>query len=73
MMCRKKQLAESSVAMVESCSCGKWHLHVGPVTLHFARDAFAELVHTVSTAASVCATERLQAENDLKLLFGQLD
>lgn len=70
--CRRKRLAESSVAMVEQCTCGKLHLHVGPVTLHFERDAFAALVHTLETAVNTCQSERHRIADDLRLLFGQV-
>jgi len=71
--CRRKRLSESAVASVEQCTCGKLHLHVGPITLHFERDAFGEMVHTLNAAVDACGMERHRAFEDLRMFFGQLD
>ncbi len=50
--CQHTRLAESSVAVIDACTCGVIALHLGPLTLRFAPCAAFELLATLGDAMS---------------------
>ena len=70
-VCEKQVLAHSTLGRVDECRCGKVHLQVGPVTLHFELDAFETLACMANAAVQEAHTRRLRATNDMRLLLGQ--
>lgn len=50
--CRRTRLAESSIASVDVCTCGKMHLHIGALTLRMAPSAVSELLATLGQAVA---------------------
>lgn len=46
------RLAESSVAAIDACACGMFHLHIGAMTLRLAPCAAAELLRALSQAVA---------------------
>jgi hypothetical protein len=50
MACHSRNLIRSQFASVDFCSCGKYHLHCGPLTLRFEEEAMQGLVHLLGKA-----------------------
>lgn len=50
--CQQTRLAESSVAVIDTCTCGVIALHLGALTLRFAPCAAFELLATLGAAMS---------------------
>lgn len=53
--CTQTRLAESSVAVVDLCSCGTLQVHIGPMTVRLAASALDELQNTLARAAEAHA------------------
>jgi hypothetical protein len=69
--CKRRVLAQGHVGLVEECACGKIHVNVGPVTLHFDLEAMASFGATLQAAVAEAYGARERAANDLRLLFGE--
>jgi len=50
MACHSRNLIRSPFASVDFCSCGKYHLHCGPLTLRFEEEAMQGLLHLLGQA-----------------------
>lgn len=70
-LCSRQKLAEGNVGLVEECRCGKIHLSVGPITMHFDLEAFEALARTLQAAVQERHVRQQRAANDLRLLLGE--
>ncbi len=70
--CEQHLLVRSDVGTVTECSCGKLHLKVGYLSLHFDISGMTALWHLLEEAVQKRSRRQQQAEGDLRLLLGDI-
>lgn len=68
--CRRRRLADSSIAAVDVCACGMMQLHLGAITLRMDPAAVSELLATLGRAVAVQAAHSAQERDEqLSIVF----
>ena len=70
--CHQHLLVRSDVGTVTECSCGKLHLKLGYVSLHFDLSGITALGQLLGEAVHAHSRRQQQAQGDLRLLLGDL-
>ncbi|HEY3500913.1 MAG TPA: hypothetical protein VGK73_39745 [Polyangiaceae bacterium] len=53
--CTRTRLIEGALAVVDTCACGMFHVHIGALTLRFTKEAVAEIAVTLEHAVEAHA------------------
>ena len=70
--CEQRLLVRSDVGTVTECSCGKLHLKLGYLSLHFDISGMTALGRLLEEAVQKRSRRQQKAEGDLRLLLGDI-